>query len=117
MMFLRLMILAKFHSEACDKSLGGGNRATRGSLNMIQFKRSRFGETPMFAKTIDVQTSQADLKELITLIREGAEIILTEGDTVVARVLPVEPPTNPRIPNLYPDIWVSDDFDDPLLLL
>ena len=31
----------------------------------------------------------------------------------VAYIIPVEPPTNPRIPNMFPDIWVSDDFDAP----
>lgn len=68
----------------------------------------------MLVKTIDVQKTRVDLKDLTQWVKEGTEIILTDGDTVVARVVPVKAPTNPRIPNLFPDIWVSDDFDEPL---
>lgn len=68
----------------------------------------------MLAKTVDVLKHDTDLQELLTLIKAGTEVILTEGDILLARVVPIETPANPRIPNLFPDIWVSDDFDDPL---
>jgi antitoxin (DNA-binding transcriptional repressor) of toxin-antitoxin stability system len=69
----------------------------------------------MLAKRIDVQKSQPDLNELLTLVREGTEVILTEGDTMLARIVPIETPTlKPRVPDLYPGIWISDDFDEPL---
>jgi prevent-host-death family protein len=66
----------------------------------------------MFAKQIDLQ--ETNLKELIALVQQGAEILLTEGGTPVARLLPIEQNDNPRIPDLFPGIWMSDDFDDPL---
>ena len=68
----------------------------------------------MFAKQIDLQ--ETNLKELIALVQQGAEILLTEGDTPVARLLPVaETSKKERVLGMHPgSIWVSDDFDDPL---
>jgi len=64
----------------------------------------------MTTKTVDVKETQPSLEELLTLVQKGVEIILTEGPTPVARLVPVEP----RIPDLYPGMWMSDDFNDPL---
>ncbi len=66
----------------------------------------------MLAKKVDVD--KTSLKELLALVREGAEVLLTEGDTPVAKIVPVEVKTGKRIPNLHPGGWISDDFDDPL---
>jgi antitoxin (DNA-binding transcriptional repressor) of toxin-antitoxin stability system len=66
----------------------------------------------MFAKQIDLE--ETDLKELIALVQQGAEILLTKGGTPFAKLSPVEQNDNPRIPDLFPGIWMSDDFDDPL---
>ncbi len=69
----------------------------------------------MLAKKIDVD--KTTLKELLALVREGAEVLLTEGDTPVAKITPVEEKqalSQPRTPGLFPGIWTSDDFDDPL---
>jgi antitoxin (DNA-binding transcriptional repressor) of toxin-antitoxin stability system len=66
----------------------------------------------MLAKKIEVE--KTSLKELLALVREGAEVLLTEGDTPVAKIVPVEGKTGKRIPNLHPGGWISDDFDDPL---
>jgi antitoxin (DNA-binding transcriptional repressor) of toxin-antitoxin stability system len=69
----------------------------------------------MFAKQIDVQVQETTLQELLTLVHEGTEIILTEGDKPVARLTPIETPVKKRrIPNLHPGGWISDDFRDPL---
>ena len=69
----------------------------------------------MLAKKVDVD--KITLKELLALVREGAEVLLTEGDTPVAKITPVEDKkilAQPRTPGLFPGIWTSDDFDDPL---
>lgn len=68
----------------------------------------------MFAKKIDVQQSDTSLKDLLTLALEGNEIILTEGDTPVIRLVPQALPNTPRILGLHPGAWMSDDFDAPL---
>jgi antitoxin (DNA-binding transcriptional repressor) of toxin-antitoxin stability system len=70
------------------------------------------GAVTMTTKTIDVQEAEASLQELLSLVREGTEIIFTEGDTPLARLAPVE--TNERVPDLHPGGWISDDFDAPL---
>ena len=43
--------------------------------------------------------------------------LLTEGDTPLATIVPIEKKdtlTHPRTPGLFPGIWTSDDFDEPL---
>lgn len=76
----------------------------------------------MPTKTVDVAEAQAHLAELLALVATGTEIVLTQGDTSLARLVPPEAAApSPaasgklRIPGLYPgEIWTSDDFDDPL---
>ena len=63
-------------------------------------------------KTVDIQ--DADLTELLALVREGTEIILAEGDKPLARLVPAEPKKK-RILGLHAGmIQTSDDFDEPL---
>jgi antitoxin (DNA-binding transcriptional repressor) of toxin-antitoxin stability system len=67
----------------------------------------------MVAKTIEVQEKDADLKELLALVREGAVIVLMAGDQPVARLTPAQP----RIMGLHAHLgkaWTSDDFDEDL---
>jgi len=69
----------------------------------------------MLAKKVDVD--KTSLKELLALVREGAEVLLIEGDRAVAKITPVEDKqtlTHPRTLGLFPGIWTSDDFDEPL---
>jgi antitoxin (DNA-binding transcriptional repressor) of toxin-antitoxin stability system len=69
----------------------------------------------MPAKTVDVREAQTRLTELLSLVAEGTEVILTQGDTPLARILPITPPDSPRVAGLHPGaIWTSDDFDEPL---
>ncbi len=65
----------------------------------------------MLTKTVDVEENETTLQDLLALVRDGAEVLLTEGDTPLARLVPA---SKSRIPDLYPGIWMSDDFDDPL---
>jgi antitoxin (DNA-binding transcriptional repressor) of toxin-antitoxin stability system len=67
-------------------------------------------------KTIEVQQSQTYLTELLSLVTEGTEIILTQENTPIARLVPIPTsPATPRIAGLHSGaIQVSDDFDDPL---
>lgn len=69
----------------------------------------------MFTKTVDVREAQANLKELLSMVFAGTEIVLTEGNTPLARLVPIALPTTPRMAGLHPGaIWTSDDFDEPL---
>jgi prevent-host-death family protein len=82
----------------------------------------------MQTKTVDIHDAKASFDELLNLVREGVEIILTDGGTPLARLTSVE--TGQRIPDLsikeierarvlglhahLGTAWMSDDFDDPL---
>lgn len=69
----------------------------------------------MSTNTIEVDKAQPHLKELLSLVVTGTEIVLTEGSTPIARLVPIALPTIPRVSGLHPGaIWTSDDFDEPL---
>ena len=42
----------------------------------------------MPTKMVEVQQTQTYLKELLSLVVEGSEIILTQGNTPIARLVP-----------------------------
>ena len=65
----------------------------------------------MLTKTIDVRKERTDLKGLLLLVADGTEVVLTEGDSPVARLLPI----GRRVAGLHAGaIWTSEDFDEPL---
>lgn len=69
----------------------------------------------MQTKTVDVHEAQAHLAELLSLVTAGTEIILTEGSTPLARIVPMARAPTPRVAGLHPGaIWTSEDFDEPL---
>ena len=69
----------------------------------------------MLTKTVDVNEVEMSLKELLSLVSEGTEIVLTEDNTPRARLEAIASETGPRIAGLHlGEIWTSDDFDQPL---
>ncbi len=71
----------------------------------------------MTTKTIDIQDAPAQFAELLSLVAAGTEIILTDGATPLARMVPLDQPGSQRIAGLHAHLgpaWMSDDFDDPL---
>lgn len=65
----------------------------------------------MPTRTIDVRKRLPQLKGLLSLVVNGTEVVLTEGDTPIARLVPV----GKRVGGLHAgSIWTSEDFDDPL---
>lgn len=69
----------------------------------------------METKTIDLHEDEPQLNELLPLVTAGTEIILTEGDTPVARLVPFSRAPGARIPGLHAGAaWMSADFDAPL---
>jgi antitoxin (DNA-binding transcriptional repressor) of toxin-antitoxin stability system len=72
-------------------------------------------EKEAVTKTVDVREAQAQLPELLTLALEGNEVIISEGDKPLARLVPVKTSKQKRIAGLNRgSIWTSDDFDEPL---
>jgi antitoxin (DNA-binding transcriptional repressor) of toxin-antitoxin stability system len=47
----------------------------------------KFGDSVMLPIAIDVNQLQISLKELLSLVLEGREIVLTEGSTPLARLV------------------------------
>jgi antitoxin (DNA-binding transcriptional repressor) of toxin-antitoxin stability system len=67
----------------------------------------------MLIKTVDI--NEAQWSKLLSMVKTGTEIILMEGNTFIARLVPVSSSTSSRLPNLHSGaIWTSDDFDQPL---
>lgn len=71
-------------------------------------------------KTVSLEEAKTQLQELTDLAKTGVEVVLTQEDRPVARLQPISQPSPPssakkRIPGLHRgEIWVSDDFDEPL---
>jgi antitoxin (DNA-binding transcriptional repressor) of toxin-antitoxin stability system len=62
----------------------------------------------MLMKTIDLSKITPNLKELVSWVVNGAEVVFTENDKPVAHLIPMLP----RVPGLHAGgIWASDDFD------
>jgi antitoxin (DNA-binding transcriptional repressor) of toxin-antitoxin stability system len=62
-------------------------------------------------KMIDVQEAQVRLKELLAQELQGGELVLTEDNKPIARIIPI----SSRVAGLHTGmIWTSADFDDPL---
>jgi antitoxin (DNA-binding transcriptional repressor) of toxin-antitoxin stability system len=62
-------------------------------------------------KKIDVREAQARLQELLSQIASGVEWIITDGQTPVARLVPI----SARVAGLHTGaISASPDFDEPL---
>lgn len=73
----------------------------------------------MTTKTVDIQDAPAQFAELLSLVAAGTEVILTDGATPLARLVPLNGPPAPRIAGLHAHLgpaWMSADFDEPLVM-
>jgi antitoxin (DNA-binding transcriptional repressor) of toxin-antitoxin stability system len=70
----------------------------------------------MVTKTVDVHEAQTRLLELVSQVIAGTEIIITEDDKPLARLVPITTaPLQARVAGLHAGaISTSDDFDVPL---
>jgi antitoxin (DNA-binding transcriptional repressor) of toxin-antitoxin stability system len=71
----------------------------------------------MALKTIDLDATPLTLEELLDTLDANTGVLLTRGDTPVARVTAVEPKVQPkqRVLGLHEGQgWISDDFTDEL---
>lgn len=66
-------------------------------------------------KTIDVSVAQMSVQQLLNILDEGTEILLTDSGKPLARLVPIIEQNAPRIAGLHPGaISTSNDFDEPL---
>jgi len=67
--------------------------------------------------TVSIQEAQTRLTELIRQLSPGEEVVITEGDRPVARLIPTPPPERKprRLGTLRGMVLhVAPDFDEPL---
>ncbi|MBC7870890.1 MAG: type II toxin-antitoxin system prevent-host-death family antitoxin [Chitinophagaceae bacterium] len=68
----------------------------------------------MTMRSVDIHEIAAHWSELIQQVRDGQEIILTDGEEPIAKLVPATAPRKPRTPDMFPGTWMSEDFNDPL---
>lgn len=69
----------------------------------------------MTKKTFDVREAETHLREILSIVSAGAEVILKEGDKPIARLIPIKDSSTERIAGLHRGVaWMSDDFVEPL---
>jgi antitoxin (DNA-binding transcriptional repressor) of toxin-antitoxin stability system len=70
----------------------------------------------MTIKTIEIDDSQGQFKDILILVRQGVEVILAQDNMPMARLVPISEATSTaRVAGLHADaILMSDDFDAPL---
>ena len=69
----------------------------------------------MTAATVDIRDVQAQWAELLQLVLAGNEVLLTQAQKPVMRLVPVSNGEKPRVAGLHAGMgWVSEDFDDAL---
>lgn len=55
----------------------------------------------METTTLDVSEAQTRLTEILALVIAGHEVVLTDGNTPLARLVPISPPDREHIPGLH----------------
>jgi antitoxin (DNA-binding transcriptional repressor) of toxin-antitoxin stability system len=70
----------------------------------------------MVVRMIDLSEKKLTLTDLLEQVRSGEEILLLDGDTPLARIMPEKQKPSKRVPGLDEGalLWMSEDFDDPL---
>ncbi len=64
---------------------------------------------------VNVHEAKTHLSRLLERVVRGEEIVIARAGTPVAKLVPIEPRTTRGLFGKYKgQIWMSDDFDDPL---
>jgi antitoxin (DNA-binding transcriptional repressor) of toxin-antitoxin stability system len=65
--------------------------------------------------TIDIRELPARWEEALALVTSGCEVLLLDGTTPRARLVPCQASPGPLVPGLHPGaLEPSEDFDAPL---
>jgi len=66
-------------------------------------------------ESINLYDAKTQLSSLVDRAAAGEEFILAKAGRPLARLVPYSARTTPRVPGgLEGQVWISDDFNDPL---
>jgi prevent-host-death family protein len=66
-------------------------------------------------RMVNIHSAKTHLSRLVAEVAAGEEIVIAKAGKPVARLVPFEPRREPRQPGLLKgQIWISEDFEDPL---
>ena len=69
----------------------------------------------MSTKIVTVQEAEGHLLELIALVEQGEEVVITHDDQLKVKLVPLVEPPPKRVFGQHRDqVWMSPDFDAPL---
>ncbi len=64
---------------------------------------------------VNVHQAKTHLSRLLERVRAGEEIVLAKAGTPVARLVPIAPAVERRVPGgAEGEVVIRDDFDDPM---
>ena len=64
---------------------------------------------------IDVSQAKSQLEELVEKASQGEKVVITRGDGAAFKLVPTfEGKPKPRFGSAKGQVWMSDDFDEPL---
>jgi prevent-host-death family protein len=68
---------------------------------------------------VDITEANAQLQQLLAIAIKGEEVIITQGDRAIAKLVAIRDTSLPEKPrrefgSMKDVIWISDDFDAPL---
>ena len=62
----------------------------------------------------NIYEAKTQLSRLVERVEGGEEIVIARNGRPVARLVPVQRRTSPRVPGGWEGrVWMADDFDDP----
>ena len=65
--------------------------------------------------SVNVHEAKTHLSRLLERVEHGEEVVIARAGKPIARLVPIEPAQGKRPIGLYKgQIWMSDDFDEPL---
>jgi prevent-host-death family protein len=66
---------------------------------------------------VNVHAAKIQFSRLLARVEEGEEIIIARAGRPIAKLVPVAQPPEPRVPGQDAgQVWVAENFDDPLSL-
>ena len=65
--------------------------------------------------TVNIHEAKSQLSQLLRRVASGEEVIIARAGKPIARIVPIDPPREPRVPGTAKGmIRIPDDFDAPL---